>query len=244
MRYCRAILILGVLATAYLAFTLVVMAPWPAAIIGIGLVLARVAKKKRQLFAHGTARWCDTSDLERAGMLDAGSGLILGRVNGRRPGFWASLNALFDGRVPSAKACEHFVLSMRKAAPPPAPALVRLNRACHVMAVAPTGVGKGVSLVIPFLLDCQDSVVVIDPKGENAKLTAEHRRRMGQRVVVRAQKSATGWRRSSSSSMPSTVHTTKTRSWRPKCLNFRKRFASSGLQPITMQSVESSKSCV
>ncbi len=32
--------------------------------------------------------------------------------------------------------------------------------------------------------------------------------------------------------------------WRPKCLNFRKRFASSGLPPTTTPSVESSKSCV
>lgn len=184
MQYCRAILILGVLATAYLAFTLVVMAPWPAAMIGIGLALARLAKKKRQLFAHGTARWADTADLERAGMLGGESGLILGRVDGRRPGFWASLNDLFDRRVPSAKACEQFVMSMRKVAPQPPPVLVRLINAVHTAVFAPTGAGKGVSMIIPFLLDCLYSVVVIDPKGENAKLTAEHRRRMGHRVVV------------------------------------------------------------
>ena len=184
MRYCRAILILGVLATAYLALTLAYLWPWPAAMIGIGLLLAGVAKKKRQLFAHGTARWCDTSDLERAGMLDAGSGLILGCVNGQRPGFWESLKALFDGRVPSAKACEQFVLSMRKVAPPPPPALVRLTNAVHTAIFAPTGVGKGVSLVIKFLLDCLGSVVVVDPKGENALKTAEHRRKMGQRPAI------------------------------------------------------------
>ena len=38
--------------------------------------------------------------------------------------------------------------------------------------------------VLPFLLENRDSVVVIDPKGENAKLTAEKRRAMGQRVVL------------------------------------------------------------
>ncbi len=64
------------------------------------------------------------------------------------------------------------------------------------------------------------------------------------RSAERARKSATGLPRSSSRSKLSTAHTTKTPSWRPKCLNFRKRFASSGLPPITTQSVESSKSCV
>jgi type IV secretion system protein VirD4 len=177
-------LILGVLATAYLAFTLVVMAPWPAAIIGIGLVLARVARKKHQLFAHGTARWADHSDLERAGMLGGESGLILGRVDGRRPGFWTSLNALFDRRVPSAKACEQFVMSIRKVAPPPPPALVRLANAVHSVIFAPAGAGKSTGMAIPFLLDCKDACLVTDLKGELATITAEHRRRMGHRVVV------------------------------------------------------------
>jgi type IV secretion system protein VirD4 len=50
---------------------------------------------------------------------------------------------------------------------------------------APTGVGKGVSLVIPLLFDCPDSMVVLDFKGENALLTAKHRRdEFGHRTVI------------------------------------------------------------
>lgn len=63
--------------------------------------------------------------------------------------------------------------------------LVRLPQAIHTAVFAPTGVGKGVSCVIPFLLTCPESCVVIDFKGENYKLTAEHRKRkFGHRIVV------------------------------------------------------------
>jgi type IV secretion system protein VirD4 len=65
------------------------------------------------------------------------------------------------------------------------PALVRLPNAVHTAVFAPTGVGKGVSCVVPFLLSSPDSAVVVDFKGENARLTAEHRRRVfGHRIVM------------------------------------------------------------
>ena len=53
----------------------------------------------------------------------------------------------------------------------------RLSSGTHAVAFAPTGRGKGTGLVIPNLLTYPGSVVVIDPKGENAKLTADFRRR-------------------------------------------------------------------
>lgn len=54
----------------------------------------------------------------------------------------------------------------------------------HLSVFAPTGAGKGVSFVIPWLLSHRGSIVCIDPKGENARLTAARRRAMGQRVVM------------------------------------------------------------
>jgi type IV secretion system protein VirD4 len=48
----------------------------------------------------------------------------------------------------------------------------------HLLTVAPTRSGKGVSSVIPNLLTYGGSVLVIDPKGENALVTA-HRRGLG-----------------------------------------------------------------
>jgi len=45
--------------------------------------------------------------------------------------------------------------------------------------------GKGVSVVVPNLLEFPGSAVVVDPKGELATLTARHRRdRLGQKVIV------------------------------------------------------------
>jgi type IV secretion system protein VirD4 len=61
---------------------------------------------------------------------------------------------------------------------------VRLTRAVHTAIFAPTGAGKGVACVIPFLLACRDSLVCTDFKGELAILTAEHRRRMKQQIVL------------------------------------------------------------
>lgn len=45
----------------------------------------------------------------------------------------------------------------------------------HLLTVAPTRTGKGVSAIIPNLLTYTGSVVVIDPKGENALITADRR---------------------------------------------------------------------
>lgn len=54
----------------------------------------------------------------------------------------------------------------------------------HLMTVAASGAGKGVCSVIPNLLTWQGSVICNDPKGENAAITARHRREMGQEVHV------------------------------------------------------------
>ena len=46
-----------------------------------------------------------------------------------------------------------------------------------MISIAPTRSGKGVSLIIPNLLTYRGSVLVVDPKGENAWITAAYRRR-------------------------------------------------------------------
>ncbi|HWZ59898.1 MAG TPA: type IV secretory system conjugative DNA transfer family protein [Gemmatimonadaceae bacterium] len=54
----------------------------------------------------------------------------------------------------------------------------------HLLTVAPTRSGKGVSAVIPTLLTFQGSLLVTDLKGENHAVTARARRGMGQRVLA------------------------------------------------------------
>jgi type IV secretion system protein VirD4 len=55
----------------------------------------------------------------------------------------------------------------------------------HVISIAPTRSGKGVSLIIPNLLTYRGSVLVVDPKGENAWITAAFRREaFGQETVI------------------------------------------------------------
>jgi type IV secretion system protein VirD4 len=52
----------------------------------------------------------------------------------------------------------------------------------HIITIAGTGSGKGISSVIPNLLTYPGSIVVTDPKGENYAITARARKEMGQKV--------------------------------------------------------------
>ena len=54
----------------------------------------------------------------------------------------------------------------------------------HAIAVASSRTGKGASLLIPNLLRWPGSALNVDPKGENADATAEHRANIGQTVGV------------------------------------------------------------
>jgi type IV secretion system protein VirD4 len=52
----------------------------------------------------------------------------------------------------------------------------------HLLTVAPTRAGKGVSAIIPNLLTYTGSALIIDPKGENALITAKQRHALGQDI--------------------------------------------------------------
>lgn len=59
-----------------------------------------------------------------------------------------------------------------------------INGALHVMVVAPTRSGKTTSIAIPVLLSYQQSMVVLDLKGELFKATSGYRASQGQRIYV------------------------------------------------------------
>lgn len=54
----------------------------------------------------------------------------------------------------------------------------------HGLVVAPNRSGKGTTQIVPNLLTYEGSVLCIDPKGENALITAPKRKAMGQKVMV------------------------------------------------------------
>ena len=62
--------------------------------------------------------------------------------------------------------------------------LLRYDGPAHLITLAPTRAGKGVGTVIPNLLGVDRSVLVIDPKGENARIAGEARRRIGTTHVL------------------------------------------------------------
>lgn len=62
--------------------------------------------------------------------------------------------------------------------------LVRMPNVIHTAVFAPTGAGKGVSLIVPNLrTGIPGSCVITDPKGENYRLTADWRRALGHEVI-------------------------------------------------------------
>jgi type IV secretion system protein VirD4 len=185
-QFCRACLLLGIglwlLLAAGLALAALAYAPQLFLVLAAVAVVAGLYARRRifgEGWAFGTARWAGLKDLLRAGMLRHGEGLLVGKK--APPSLAEATGILKDASPAEAEdAARLFRSSFRKEGP-----WVRLARGTHSVCFAPTGRGKGTGLVVPNLLTYPGSCVVIDPKGENAKLTAEYRRRVfGQRVVI------------------------------------------------------------
>jgi type IV secretion system protein VirD4 len=54
----------------------------------------------------------------------------------------------------------------------------------HLLTIGPTGSGKGTGLIIPNLSELRRSIIIIDPKGEAAAITARKRAQFGRVVVL------------------------------------------------------------
>src|SRR5262249_52485496 len=54
----------------------------------------------------------------------------------------------------------------------------------HLVTIGPTGSGKGTGLIIPNLSELRRSILIIDPKGEAAAITARKRAQFGRVVML------------------------------------------------------------
>jgi type IV secretion system protein VirD4 len=69
-------------------------------------------------------------------------------------------------------------------AAPRRPTLIADRSESHVLVIAPTGAGKGRNFIIPNLLSSTAPAIVLDIKGEAARVCARCRRAMGHEVVI------------------------------------------------------------
>ncbi|HEX3997491.1 MAG TPA: type IV secretory system conjugative DNA transfer family protein [Pirellulales bacterium] len=174
-----AFVVMGVLSVCFLG---AVSGPGLAVLIVV-CGLAWAGKRRRVLSAFGTARFAAEEDLQQAGML-SGRGLMIGTLLGSpRPRLLGAMLGLINPFIRSADATSRFLRAIFPKVDVK-PSLVRLSRAVHTGIFCPTGGGKGVSCMIPFLLECPDSCVAVDFGGALAKATMKRRRRMGQRIVL------------------------------------------------------------
>ncbi len=144
----------------------------------------RFRRVARAGWSHGTARLAGLGDLIRYRMLGP-NGLILGTTGIMpRPSFWEGLCGLWSARNPADIASYLFLYALG-GSKWVGDRMIRLQSFTHLATFAPTGRGKGVSVLIPNLLSYRHSCVVTDPKGELFRLTAEHRRRKFGHHIIR-----------------------------------------------------------
>lgn len=130
----------------------------------------------------GSADWMDVPTLLKEGLCLHIDDVL--RDNVKRIPYWNSVKRPFLGLI---KAQNRGTLDTFAIFSP------HKTGAGHLLSVAPTRAGKGTGQVIPNLLLYGGSVFVLDIKGENYALTANHRmENMGQKIVRFAPFAETG----------------------------------------------------
>jgi type IV secretion system protein VirD4 len=135
----------------------------------LGLMVAKMVganSAKINPFLHGSARWANQHDIERAGLLPRPTTLWQQFTGQNKP----SSDGVYVGAWLDKKGITRYL---------------RHNGAEHVLCYAPTRSGKGVGLVIPTLLSWEHSAVITDLKGELWELTSGWRQKHARNKVLR-----------------------------------------------------------
>jgi type IV secretion system protein VirD4 len=178
---CRAAMLLGA-GAAMAGIGLLALPFWPLLLAALlAVAYARFRTWSPGFSSHGTAAWATTSAVAAKGLF-AGEGIPLGRMLSGGSGKWGALETLADKHVGAEEACRIVAQAWGEGG---AGQLVRLPVFTHLICLAPTGSGKGVSYVIPTLLTYRrGSVITHDPKFDNYKATQARRRALGDQVVL------------------------------------------------------------
>ncbi|QKV55367.1 type IV secretory system conjugative DNA transfer family protein [Comamonas antarctica] len=135
----------------------------------LALAVARMLQAhsgRPNAYLHGSARWADRHDIERAGLLPPARSWHE-RLRGKPAAAGAGV---YVGAWADRSGTIHYL---------------RHNGPEHVLTYAPTRSGKGVGLVVPTLLSWPHSTVVTDLKGELWVMTAGWRQLHAHNKVLR-----------------------------------------------------------
>ena len=120
-----------------------------------GLIMKSIIDKEKELTTHGNAKWATLEDMPKGKASLAPFATDLLVTKGVVLG-------KFDGHT------------------------LRDDSKTHILVSAPTRTGKGVSIIIPTLIDSWDeSVFVLDIKGENYQLTSGFRKERFNNKIIR-----------------------------------------------------------
>lgn len=134
-------------------------------LVAAGARLFTGTRPEANEYLHGSARWADKADIQKAGLLPP-KRTFLEVVTGQHP---HSAGGVYVGGWQDKDGTFRY---LRHSGPE------------HVLTYAPTRSGKGVGLVIPTMLSWTDSLVATDLKGELKALTAGWRQKYAKNKTI------------------------------------------------------------